>query len=119
MTAKLIKNCALAATLFVVGGSWSLAADSGAAAAAAAKSAATAAKPADNIQRAKEQLAAYTANRDKMLEQLRTANAEQQKAILEKMEEQKQAMIEASRELAKQAREDIRKQRQSGVPPKR
>ncbi|HUR56553.1 MAG TPA: hypothetical protein VM029_02510, partial [Opitutaceae bacterium] len=106
MKAKLIKDCGLAATLFVACFSWSAAADSPAA------TVATNAPAAKELQRTREQLTArselFLAERQKMIDQLRTATEEQKKAILAKMEEQRQAMLEASRELAKQAREDLR-----------
>lgn len=124
MNAKLIKNCGLAATLFVAGFSWSAAEAAPSPAAPAKAAASVAAKSgADNLQKAKAQFEAgrdkFLSDRQKMLDQLKTATEEQKKVIIEKMEEQKKAMAEASRELAKQAREDARKQRQTGTPPGR
>lgn len=121
MRAKLVKDYGLAATMFVACVSWSAAET--APAPAKAPAAAVASPATDNLQKAKEQLAArsdkYLADRQKLIEQYKTATEEQKKVLLGKMEEQRQSMLEASREIAKQAREDARKQRQSGTPPGR
>lgn len=127
MRAKLIKDCGLAATLFVASVSWSAAQSAPAKPAPTPPAKSAAADPAkvaaDNLQKAKEQLAVrsdqYLADRQKLIDQYKSATEEQKKTLLAKMEEQRQSMLEASREIAKQARDDARKQRQNGVPPGR
>ena len=127
--AKLIKDCGLAATLFVACFSWSRAAETAATptppgtAVVATQAPPAKAPTAKDLQQTREQLTArseqFLAERQKLVDQLRTATEEQKKAILAKMEEQRQAALEASRELAKRAREDLRKQRQNATPPGR
>jgi 4-aminobutyrate aminotransferase-like enzyme len=48
-----------------------------------------------------------------MLDQLKTANAEQQKAILATMQAQQKDLLEAQRALGRQIRDELRKIRQS------
>jgi len=56
---------------------------------------------------------AMIADRQAMLDQLKTANAEQQKAILATMQAQQKDLLEAQRALGRQIRDELRKIRQS------
>lgn len=72
---------------------------------------------ATDVEKLREQLdsrrAAVLSERTRLLEQLKTATEEQRRAIFAKMQEQQDAFVEAAREMAKQARDDARKQRQT------
>lgn len=56
---------------------------------------------------------ALLADRQALLNQLKTATAEQRKAILEKMEAQRKDLFEAQRALGRQIRDEMRRLRQS------
>jgi len=56
---------------------------------------------------------AVLADRQALLDQLKTATAEQRKAIIEKMQAQQKDLLDAQRALGKQIRDDLRQLRQS------
>lgn len=58
-------------------------------------------------------------DRQALLNQLKSATAEQRKEILQKMEAQQKDLLEAQRALGKQIRDDMRKLRQSATGPGR
>lgn len=59
------------------------------------------------------------ADRQQLLNQLKSATAEQRKEILEKMQQQQKDLLDAQRALGKQIRDDMRKLRQSVPGPGR
>ena len=80
----------------------------------------TAAPAPAEVQKAMDQ---FSAKRDAMIkehqalfEQLKSATAEQRKAILDQMQAQQKDLLEAQRALGRQIRDDLRKLRQSQPP---
>jgi hypothetical protein len=64
---------------------------------------------------------AIIADREALLNQLKSATEEQRKALLEKMQSQQKDLVDAQRALAKQIRDEMRKLRQAapGGPGRR
>jgi hypothetical protein len=60
---------------------------------------------------------AMLADRQALLDQLKTATADQRQAILEKMQAQQKDLIEAQHALGKQIRDEMRKLRESVSSP--
>lgn len=126
MHRRLLQICALAATLLVAGGTWASAAnptpaDSRAGSRAPENGKAKALNGVSELEKLKEQFAlnrdSFLAERQKLIEQLKTAT----EAEKQKIQEQLQKQMDAMREYARQQRDDLRKQRAAAAatPPGR
>lgn len=77
--------------------------------------------PADEVRRAKDQFSAQRdgilAERQRLLEQLKTATEEERAAILEKLKQQEKDLREFHRTRGKQLRDEFRKQRRTTPAP--
>lgn len=113
--ALLVATLAVAGQAFSAEGAKPLPADERAGSKAPEKGTPRVLDAANGVEKMREALATrtqtYNTERAKMLDQLKTANEEQRRAILAKMKEQEETLLESARELAKQARDDIKKQR--------
>lgn len=80
----------------------------------------TAVAPMSDLRKAMEQFnakrEATIAERQALLNQLKSATEQERKAILEKLQTQQKDMLEAQRALGKQIRDDMRKQREAARP---
>jgi hypothetical protein len=107
-----------AAWVAVIGGAF--AADAQTPAPAAAAAAKDSAKTKGDLQMLMQQFNArrdaLLATHEALLNQLKTATAEQRKAILEKMASDQKELMDAQRAMAKQMRDELRKLRQATPP---
>lgn len=129
MKAKLIKDCGLAATLFVAGFSLCgaaekavppprekaaekaipLPADSRVEQRAPAKGRPTPANASPEVQKFSDRRDTLLEARETLEQQLKTATEAQRQEILKKMEDQKKELLETQRAIARQIKEDARK----------
>ena len=112
MNRRLLQLCAIAAALFL--GGLSARADTGGTKAAEKEKAKALTDSAAEVEKLKKQFAdnrdAFLAERQKLIEKLRSATEEEK----QKIQEQLQKQMDAMREYARQQRDDLRKQRPNG-----
>jgi len=112
-----VRKALFLATALVAVGNIAFAADP----AAPASKSATATAPTVDLQNLMQQFNArrdaYLANREALLNQLKSATEEQKKAILAKMAADEKDLKDAQRAMAKQMRDEMRKQLRATPPP--